>query len=223
MSSKRILISPSLIASDLSIMGETVRSFDPAEVDLLHMDVMDGHFVPNMTFGPGYIKNIQSHTSIPLDVHLMIENPEQFVESYLALKPWAVTVHYEATRFPARLCSMIRESGCRAGISINPATPVQALFDIINYTDIVLVMSVDPGFYGQSFMPIALDRISRLKQFLVREGLTDTIIAVDGGINLNNIASVVSAGASLVVAGNAAFRDGNVNENVKELRKAALA
>ena len=222
MLNKNVLISPSLIASDLSTMGETVRSFDPAEVDLLHIDVMDGHFVPNLTFGPGYIKNIQSHTSIPLDVHLMIEKPEYSLESYLALKPWSVTIHYEATRFPLRMCRLIRDAGCKAGLAINPATSVDSISDLLSSLDLVLIMSIDPGFYGQPFMENSLTRIKRLKNLQVREGLTDLIIAVDGGINIKNINPVVSAGASLLVAGSAAFQNGDVNGNVKALRKAAL-
>lgn len=221
MSNNEPLISPSLIASDLSVMGNSVSGFDPDQVDLLHMDVMDGHFVPNLTFGPGYIRDIQSHTSIPLDVHLMIEKPENSLDSYLSLTPWAVTIHYEATRFPLRLCKLIKSAGSKAGVAINPATPVDNLFDMLPSLDLVLVMSVDPGFYGQSFMDNALDRIRRLKQFQVKEGLKDLIIAVDGGINMNNIASVVSAGASLVVAGNAAFAGGNVNDSIRSLREAA--
>ncbi len=223
MSNKKVLISPSIIASDLSVMGEMIRTFDPSVVDLLHMDVMDGCFVPNLTFGPGYIKNIRMHTSIPLDVHLMIEKPELSLESYLALEPWAVTFHYEATRFPSRLCRVIKDSGCRAGLAINPATPVEAVYDIVPLFDLILVMSVDPGFYGQSFMEKSLDRIARLKEFQVDEGLTDLIIAVDGGINAKNINSVVHSGASLVVAGNAAFQGGDVNARVRELHSAAIA
>lgn len=223
MSNKKILISPSIIASDLSVMGEMAGAFDPSVVDLLHMDVMDGCFVPNLTFGPGYIKNIQPHTSIPLDVHLMIEKPELSLESYLALKPWAVTIHYEATRFPSRLCRVIKDSGCRAGLAINPATPIESVYDILPLFDLILVMSVDPGFYGQPFMEKSLDRIARLKEFQVDEGLTDLFIAVDGGINAKNIGSVVRCGASLVVAGNAAFQGGDVNARVRELHSAAIA
>lgn len=221
--SNDILISPSLIASDLSVMGNTVSTFDPAQIDLLHMDVMDGHFVPNLTFGPGYVKDIQSRTPIPLDVHLMIEKPELSVESYLSLKPWAVTIHYEATRFPLRLCRLIRDAGCRAGLAINPATPVNNVFDLLPSLDLVLIMSIDPGFYGQPFMENALGRIRKIRDFQAKEDLRDLVIAVDGGVNARNIGPIVSAGATLIVAGSAAFSGGDVNQSVRELRKAACS
>ena len=144
-----ILLSPSIIASDLSTMGRDVSAFDPSAFDLLHLDVMDGNFVPNLTFGPGYIKALGAHTSIPLDIHLMIERPELSVERYLECAPWCVTIHYESTRFPSRLLQTIRKAGVRAGISINPATPVEAVHDLCGEVDLILVMSVDPGFYGQ--------------------------------------------------------------------------
>lgn len=220
--SNSLLISPSIIASDLTAMAGIVGTFDPAVVDLLHMDVMDGNFVPNITFGPGYIANLKQHSPIPLDIHLMIERPESSIDRYLDLEPWAVTIHYESTRFPARLCSVIRERGVKAGISINPATPIRTLFDILPYCDMVLVMSVDPGFYGQAFMKEAVPRISRLNKQIISESL-DVLIQVDGGINLDNIARVVEAGATVVVAGNSAFKGGDVNGNVAALKKAARA
>ena len=147
-----VLISPSIIAGDLSKMGEMVGSFNPEIVDYLHMDVMDGHFVPNLTYGPAYLEHLSQHSDIPMDVHLMIEEPERTINSYIPLKPWSLTIHYESTRFPARLLTLIREAGIVAGLSINPATPVEAIKDILPYADMVLIMSVDPGFYGQSFM-----------------------------------------------------------------------
>lgn len=217
-----ILLSPSIIASDLSMMGQNVATYDPSAFDLLHLDVMDGNFVPNLTFGPGYIKSLKAHTAIPLDIHLMIERPELSVESYLDLSPWCVTIHYESTRFPARLLQVIRRSGVRAGLSVNPATPLEAIFDLCSECDLVLIMSVDPGFYGQPFMPIALDRIGRLREHLDRlPGGAATLIQVDGGISLKNIASVAAAGARIIVAGNAVFGAGDPNHAALELKKAA--
>jgi len=221
MNSKNVKISPSIIAGDLSTMGKDVEGFDPEAVDLLHMDVMDGNFVPNLTFGPGFIGNLGKHTKIPLDVHLMIEKPEYSLESYISLKPWCIVIHYESTRFPARCLSLIRENGIKAGISINPATPVESVFDLLPYCDIVLIMSVDPGFYGQSFMETALPRIEKLKRFIDSNNPGKISIQVDGGINMGNIGRVVAAGADIIVAGSSAFKNGDVNGNAVALKRAA--
>jgi len=214
---KKILISPSIIASDLTTMGERVKTFDSGLVDLLHLDVMDGNFVPNLTFGPGYISSLKKHSPIPLDVHLMIERPERSIQQYIDIAPWAITIHYESTRFPARLLQQIRNAGIVAGISLNPATPVESIFDLIPYADMVLIMSVDPGFYGQAFMEPAIGRIRKLSTFLASMPDRKVMIQVDGGIGPDNIAPVVSAGATVIVAGNSAFKGGDVNKNVKEL------
>jgi len=220
----RVRISPSIIATDLTTIGVDAAGYNPAVVDLLHVDVMDGSFVPNLTIGPGFVKSLAAHTDIPLDVHLMIERPELSVESYLALNPEIVTIHYESTRFPARLMRLIRERGAVPGVSINPATPVESVFDILPYAGLVLVMSVDPGFYGQSFMPEALRRIERLAKFLSANGLDGSVdIQVDGGINADTIAAVVRAGARIVVAGAAAFKGGDVNAAVAELKRRAIS
>lgn len=208
-------VSPSLIAADLADMKTVVTALDQSVVDLLHCDVMDGHFVPNMTFGAGYVKALQSHTDIPLDVHLMIEEPERSIEQWIALNPWCITIHYESTRFPARLLRLIKEGNSLPALAINPATPVESVLDILPYAEMVLVMSVDPGFYGQSFMPEALTRIARLRKEY--KGL----IQVDGGISTKNIGDVAAAGADIVVAGSAAFKGGDVHGNVQALKQAA--
>lgn len=223
---KKVQISPSIIAADLSRMGEIVKNFDPAVVDLIHIDVMDGHFVPNLTFGPAYVEGLKQHSDIPLDIHLMIERPEDTVDRYLALDPWCVTFHYEATRFPARLLTELKKAGTKAGVTLNPATPVESLYDILPYADMVLLMSVDPGFYGQKFMPEALKRVEKLRAFADTNGQKDLLIQVDGGVNTENIKSLVSAGTDILVAGGAAFKGdpfkaGTVNDNVAALKKAA--
>jgi len=221
MNTNNILLSPSMLASDLTCLGSQVKEFDSSIVDLLHMDVMDGNFVPNITFGPGYISQLKKHTDIPLDVHLMIEKPENSIDEYLKSDPWCITIHYESTRFPIRLINEIKKAGTPGGISINPATPAESIFDILPYADMVLVMSVDPGFGGQSFMPEALKKIEKIQTFIAKEQL-NVKIQVDGGITTNNIGSVVKAGASVIVAGSSAFKDGKVNENVTILKQAAL-
>lgn len=217
----KLLISPSIIATDLTTIGDQVRDFDSGIVDLLHIDVMDGNFVPNLTFGPGYISSLKKHTAIPLDVHLMIERPERSIGEYLEIRPWAATIHYESTRFPARILQQIRKAGVLAGIAINPATPVEAVFDLLAYADMVLVMSVDPGFYGQAFMEPAIGRIQKLARHLQSMPDLNVRIQVDGGIGPDNIARVASAGATIVVAGNSAFKGGDVNKNVQVLRTRA--
>jgi ribulose-phosphate 3-epimerase len=220
---KKILISPSIIASDLTVIGEQVKGFDPGLVNLLHCDVMDGNFVPNLTIGPGFILDLKKHTDIPLDVHLMIEHPELSIDQYLKAKPWALTIHYESTRFPARILTEIRSAGVLSGLSINPATPVEAVFDLLPYADLILIMSVDPGFYGQAFMEPAIGRIRRLAEHIRQSGLPSVRIEVDGGIGTGNIASVVKAGAEIIVAGNSAFKDGDINANIRALLKSAGA
>jgi len=218
-----IVVSPSIIASDLSAAGQTVGEMDSDIVDLIHLDVMDGHFVPNLTFGHGYIQNLSAHTSIPLDAHLMIEPPENSISSYLELDVWGVTIHYEATRFPARLLERIRDARKHAGLAINPSTPVESVFDLIFYADKILIMSVDPGFYGQPFMKESLKRVERLAAFAIKEGHKDLLIQIDGGISKDNIKDAVSSGARLIVAGGAVFKDGNVNDNVAFLKASTVS
>lgn len=219
-----LLVSTSIIATDLTTLGITLKGFDPDIVDLLHMDVMDGVYVPNLTIGPDYIKALQGHTDIPFDVHLMIEQPENSIERYIEINPWLITIHYESTRFPLRILSTIRSSGINAGLSINPATPVETIFDLLPYIDIILIMSVDPGFYGQSFMDISLRRIERLFSFINNEGFAGkTIIQVDGGITKDNIHQVVESGGRIIVTGSSAFKGGDINKNIKDLKKIALS
>jgi len=222
MNSKSLIISPSIIAGDLSTIGRDVAGFDNTVINMLHMDVMDGNFVPNLTFGPGFIKNLKNHTNIPLDIHLMIEKPENSLEKYIEFKPEYITIHYESTRFPARSLKLIRENGIKSGIALNPATPVESVFDLIEYCDMILIMSVDPGFYGQSFMTGAISRIRKLKEYIISADFADVKIQVDGGISEDNIKEVVSAGAEVIVAGSSLFKGGDINQGALKLKKAAL-
>ncbi len=221
MISKTIIISPSIIAGDLSTLGTDVAGFDPAVIDMLHMDVMDGNFVPNLTFGPGYISNLKKHTDIPLDVHLMIEKPENSLEDYIKIQPEYIVIHYESTRFPARSLKLIRENNIKSGIALNPATPVENIFPIIDYCDMILIMSVDPGFYGQSFMESSILKIKKLKEFLISENYSNVKIQVDGGINEDNIKDIISAGADIIVAGSHLVKGGDINSRALNLKKIA--
>lgn len=221
MISKTILISPSIIAGDLSTTGADAVNFDPAVIDMLHMDVMDGNFVPNLTFGPGYISDLKKHTAIPLDVHLMIEKPENSLEEYIKIRPEYIVIHYESTKFPARSLKLIRENNIKSGIAVNPATPVENIFDLAEYCDMILIMSVDPGFYGQSFMKGSIPKIRKLREFIISGNYADIKIQVDGGINENNIKDVVEAGAEVIVAGNYLFKGGDINSKALKLKKIA--
>jgi ribulose-phosphate 3-epimerase len=182
---------------------------------------MDGHFVPNMTFGPGFIKDIKKHTEIPLDIHLMIEEPDRSIAQYIEISPWSITIHYESTRFPARILQEIHSAGIVAGLAVNPATPIENVYDLLSYTDMILVMSVDPGFYGQKFMATSLSKMEKLSEFIKANHDRMVRIQVDGGINAENIGAVVSAGARIIVAGNSAFKGGDINSNIRHLLASA--
>jgi ribulose-phosphate 3-epimerase len=214
-----MLLSPSILAADLTDLKSILPVLE-GQVDFLHMDVMDGHFVPTLSFGELYTATIAKHTNIPLDVHLMVMNPEKEVPKYFDIKPANITFHVETTSFGVRLAGEIRRHGIRAGVSLNPATSLSALDHLLDHIDLVLIMSVEPGFYGQSFLPLALDKIRELKR---RIGSRPVTIEVDGGITAGNLRSVIDAGADMIVAGSAVFSGGNpekIRENIAALRRA---
>ena len=202
---RAIEIAPSILAADFASLGEAVRAVERAGVSMLHVDVMDGHFVPQISIGVPVVASLRQATRLRLDVHLMIENPERHIEAFAAAGADMISVHQEATPHLDRVLGMIRERGCRAGAVVNPATPVTLLSEVLGKMDYVLVMSVNPGYGGQAFMPEAVEKIRRLREMRERSG-GDFQIEVDGGIGPENVREVVRAGAQILVAGTSVFR-----------------
>jgi len=215
---RKIKIAPSLLSADFLKLREELKSTEEAGADMFHIDVMDGRFVPNMTIGPFIVEFIKSAAGIPLDVHLMIEEPERYVADFINAGAAYLTVHIEASRHLHRTVGMIKEKGARAGVSLNPSTPVWALEDILPDADLVLLMSVNPGFGGQSFIPQVLEKVRSLRKMIDEKGLY-TPIEVDGGINLENAREVALAGADMLVMGSAFYKSGDYAGLMAKLRK----
>jgi len=213
-----IKIAPSILSANFIKLGEEIKAAEEAGVDMLHIDIMDGHFVPNITIGPFIVESIRQVTSLPLDVHLMIEEPDTYLRDFIKAGADYVTVHLEASVHLHRTVQLIKETGVKAGVSLNPATPVWSLEHILPDIHLVLLMSVNPGFGGQKFIPQALDKIRILKKFIEEKGLT-TLIEVDGGINADNAKDVASAGADILVMGSAFFHSGNYKEIMKRVKE----
>lgn len=211
-------LSPSVLSADFAKLGEQVRLVDEAGADYIHLDVMDGKFVPNISFGMPVIEAIRKVTDKPLDVHLMIEEPIRYLEEFKAAGADIVTVHAESCVHLHRTISRIRELDMKAGVALNPATSVSVLNYIFDDIDLALVMSVNPGFGGQTFIPAVLDKIKRIHKIAGDKGLMNLEIEVDGGVTLNNVSAVVDAGADVIVAGSAIFK-GDPEKNVKEFKK----
>jgi len=213
------LISPSILSADFARLGEEVRAMDAAGADWLHIDVMDGHFVPNLTIGPGVVKALRPHSDKPFDVHLMISPVDNFLDAFAEAGADIITVHPEAGPHLHRTVQRIKALGKKAGVSLNPATPAKALDYVIEDIDLVLVMSVNPGFGGQKFITSQLKKIEAVAQRIVKQNL-DVVIEVDGGVDAKNAPSVISAGANVLVAGTAAFRGGPsaYADNIRALR-----
>ncbi len=213
-----IKLAPSILSADFSRLGEQVRLVDQAGAQLIHVDVMDGHFVPNLTLGPVIVKWIKSWTERPFDVHLMIENPDQYIPDFIKAGADFVAVHAETLPHLQRTLALIRQLGAGAGVALNPATPLTVLEEVLDDLDFVVLMSVNPGFGGQSFIPASLDKISRLSRLLEAGGALDRVqIEVDGGVCRDNIAEVVRRGANWLVAGSAVYGGPDPAANVREL------
>lgn len=213
-------LAPSILAADLADFAGSLALCEQGGADLVHVDVMDGHFVPNLTFGIPVVKALHGRTRLPLDLHLMVANPDRLLDDYLAAGAAQVTVHWETAPHLDRLLERIREGGARAGVAVNPATPVELLADALPRLDYVLVMSVNPGFSGQAFLPHALDKARRLKRMIEISGVP-VEIEMDGGIDRDNIARVVEAGVGVCVVGSAIFGTSDPVATMHELRERA--
>jgi ribulose-phosphate 3-epimerase len=213
-------IAPSILSADFGALGEAIARVEAAGADQLHVDVMDGHFVPNLTIGPPVIESIRKRTRLPLDVHLMIEEPERWVETYVKAGADYLTIHAEACPHLERALTLIREAGAKAGVALNPSTPPEVLQYVLDDLDLVLVMSVNPGFGGQKFLPGSLDKVRHLREIVRRRGLA-TPIEVDGGVDESNVKALVEAGADILVAGTAVFGGDDPESRARRLLEAA--
>lgn len=212
-----IKIAPSLLSANFAYLADEIKKVEAAGADLLHLDIMDGHFVPNLTFGPPVIAALRQVTKLPFDVHLMVTNPQELIEPFVKAGADILTVHAETAPHMHRLIQTIKASGVRAAVSLNPATSLTAIEEILSELDMVLIMSVNPGFGGQQFIPESVDKIKRLRQLIESRNL-QVDIEVDGGINKSTARMVVDAGANVLVAGSAVYGAPDVAKAIQELR-----
>ncbi len=217
---QNIKISPSILSADFSILGEEIKSLEKAGADLIHVDVMDGHFVPNITMGPPIIKMVRKFTKLPFDVHLMISPVEKYIKAFADAGSDIITIHPEATDNLKRAVTTIKSLGKKAGVSLNPKTPISALMDVINEIDLILIMSVNPGFGGQSFMSEVLPKVKELRK-MINEKKLKIDIEIDGGINFETAPLAVKAGANILVSGTTIFAGGSLKDNILKLRNCA--
>lgn len=216
---QNIKISPSILSADFSILGDEIKSLEQAGADLIHVDVMDGHFVQNITMGPPIIKMIRKCTKIPFDVHLMISPVEKYIKAFAEAGSDIITIHPEATDNLKRAVGTIKSLGKKAGVSLNPKTPISALMDVINDIDLILIMSVNPGFAGQSFMGEVLPKVTELRK-MINDKKLKIDIEIDGGINFETAPLAVKAGANILVSGTTIF-SGSLKDNIQKLRNCA--
>ncbi len=215
-----IELAPSILSADFTRLGEQLATVERAGANLVHVDVMDGHFVPNLTVGPFIVEWVRRATKLPIDTHLMIEDPDKYIGAFAKAGAQMISVHPEATYHLHRTLNYIRQAGCQPGVVLNPATPLAAIEEILADVDYVLLMSVNPGFGGQQFIPSSLDKLRRLA-LLIRERGLQVRLEIDGGISPENAAEVVAAGAEILVAGSAIFGQSDPAAAVRELRAAA--
>jgi ribulose-phosphate 3-epimerase len=216
---QNIKISPSILSADFSILGDEIKSLEQAGADLIHIDVMDGHFVPNITMGPPIIKMVRKCTKLPFDVHLMISPVEKYIKAFADAGSDIITIHPEATDNLKRAVGTIKSLGKKAGVSLNPKTPISALMDVINDIDLILIMSVNPGFAGQSFMSEVLPKVTELRK-MINDKKLKIDIEIDGGINFETAPLAVKAGVNILVSGTTIF-SGSLKDNIQKLRNCA--
>ena len=216
----RVRIAPSILSADFAALGIAIAAAERGGADLIHVDIMDGHFVPNLTMGPPVVRSISKVATVPLDVHLMIEEPDRFIEAFVRAGAAMISVHVEVVPHLHRTIHAIKELGAKAGVALNPATPVGALEEIASDVDHVLVMSVNPGFGGQTFIPRSESKIQAVRALLDRQG-SAAPIEVDGGVDASNAARIVEAGGTILVAGNSIFGTGDPERATRDLRAAA--
>ena len=214
-------IAPSLLSADFSCLEKEIKQLGTAANTLLHLDVMDGHFVPNITFGPFVVKAIKGVTAIPLDVHLMIENPGDYIDAFCEAGADYLSVHVESDPHIHRVLQKIKNHGVKAGIALNPHTPVSAVEEILEMVDFVLIMSVNPGFGGQQFIPNTLDKLRRLQQLLAKRNLSHIEVEVDGGVKLQNIKKISEAGCDIFVSGSGVFKAKDYKMIIEKMRDTA--
>lgn len=213
-----IRIAPSILSANFVRLEEDIKAAENAGAHMLHIDVMDGHFVPNITIGYAVVEAIRKITSLPLDVHLMIENPDFFIKDFIDAGADFLTVHCEASVHLHRTVQVIKQSGVKAGVSINPATPVRLLENILTDLDLVLLMSVNPGFGGQEFIPFTIEKIKAVKRMITEAGIAP-LIEVDGGVKIENAREIAEAGADILVMGSAFFKSGNYSKTMETLNE----